>query len=63
MRPGTVNYLNDQEAVNAERTNDGVVDRELVHFQHASTRPTLSWTMLNCGGALSPDAPMVVAGT
>ncbi len=27
MRLGTVNYLNDQEAVNASRTIDGVIDR------------------------------------
>jgi len=27
MRLGAVNYLNDEEAVNAARTNDGVVDR------------------------------------
>jgi len=27
MRLGTVNYLNDEEAVNAARTNDSVVDR------------------------------------
>jgi HCOMODA/2-hydroxy-3-carboxy-muconic semialdehyde decarboxylase len=27
MRLGTVNYLNDQEAVNAARTNDSVIDR------------------------------------